>query len=77
LFSFFSTLTTAFSVYRGKTSISDFSAAGAVTGAFFTLNRGLPGAVSGGILGKHPLCPFNTINYGFIVSKINLSMKAA
>ncbi|KAM6310216.1 complex I assembly factor TIMMDC1, mitochondrial [Aegotheles albertisi] len=47
----FNTVSTGLSVYRNKTTISNFASAGAFTGALFRMNLGLQGLVSGLVFG--------------------------
>uniref|UniRef100_A0A0K8TKI9 Complex I assembly factor TIMMDC1, mitochondrial n=1 Tax=Tabanus bromius TaxID=304241 RepID=A0A0K8TKI9_TABBR len=44
-------ITTCVSVYRGKSSIYEYLAAGSVTGALYKVNMGLKGMAAGGIVG--------------------------
>ncbi|KGL84342.1 Translocase of inner mitochondrial membrane domain-containing protein 1, partial [Tinamus guttatus] len=47
----FNTVSTGLSVYRNKTTVSNFAAAGAFTGALFRMHLGLQGLVSGSVFG--------------------------
>ncbi|XP_076004896.1 complex I assembly factor TIMMDC1, mitochondrial [Genypterus blacodes] len=47
----FNTVSTGLSVYRDKSTISHYAAAGAVTGGLFRLNLGLRGLVAGSVIG--------------------------
>ncbi|NXY16945.1 TIDC1 factor, partial [Atrichornis clamosus] len=47
----FNTVSTGLSVYRDKTTISNFAAAGAFTGALFRMHLGLQGLVGGIVFG--------------------------
>ncbi|NXA47406.1 TIDC1 factor, partial [Nothocercus julius] len=47
----FNTVSTGLSVYRNKTTISNFAAAGAFTGALFRMHLGLQGLVGGSVFG--------------------------
>ncbi|KAM8873025.1 complex I assembly factor TIMMDC1, mitochondrial [Synchiropus picturatus] len=47
----FNSVSTGLSVYRDKYTLSNFAAAGAVTGGLFRLNLGLKGLVAGTIIG--------------------------
>ncbi|XP_074483763.1 complex I assembly factor TIMMDC1, mitochondrial [Sebastes fasciatus] len=47
----FNSVSTGLSVYRDKSTISHYAAAGAVTGGLFRLNLGLGGLVAGTIIG--------------------------
>ncbi|XP_072318062.1 complex I assembly factor TIMMDC1, mitochondrial [Eucyclogobius newberryi] len=47
----FNTVSTGLSVYRDKSPVSHFAAAGAVTGGLFRLNLGLGGLVAGSVIG--------------------------
>ncbi|XP_023251148.1 complex I assembly factor TIMMDC1, mitochondrial [Seriola lalandi dorsalis] len=47
----FNSVSTGLSVYRDKYSLSNYAAAGAVTGGLFRLNLGLGGLVAGTIIG--------------------------
>ncbi|XP_061539561.1 complex I assembly factor TIMMDC1, mitochondrial [Phycodurus eques] len=49
--SLFNSVSTGLSVYRDKYTLSNFAAAGAVTGGLFRLNLGLRGLVAGTIIG--------------------------
>lgn len=48
---FFSGIVTTISVYRGKSSIYEYLAAGTVTGTLYKVNLGLRGMAVGGLLG--------------------------
>jgi complex I assembly factor TIMMDC1 len=50
-FKLFSGIVTLMSVYRGKSSIWEYLAAGSATGAVYKLNMGLRGMAAGGIVG--------------------------
>ncbi|CAG2054370.1 unnamed protein product, partial [Timema podura] len=45
-------ITTSISVYRGKSSILEYLAAGCITGSCFKMNMGVKGMVVGGLLGS-------------------------
>ncbi|NXX17564.1 TIDC1 factor, partial [Podargus strigoides] len=47
----FNTVSTGLSVYRNKTTISNFASAGAFTGALFRMNLGLQGLAGGFVFG--------------------------
>ncbi|NWX15219.1 TIDC1 factor, partial [Aegotheles bennettii] len=47
----FNTVSTGLSLYRNKTTISNFASAGAFTGALFRMNLGLQGLVGGLVFG--------------------------
>ncbi|NXN96371.1 TIDC1 factor, partial [Rhinopomastus cyanomelas] len=47
----FNTVSTGLSVYRNKTTISNFASAGAFTGALFRMNLGLSGLAGGFVFG--------------------------
>nr|XP_009681037.1 PREDICTED: complex I assembly factor TIMMDC1, mitochondrial [Struthio camelus australis] len=47
----FNTVSTGLSVYRNKTTISNFAAAGAFTGALFRIHLGLHGLAGGSVFG--------------------------
>ncbi|NXA35194.1 TIDC1 factor, partial [Eudromia elegans] len=47
----FNTVSTGLSVYRDKTAISNFAAAGAFTGGLFRMHLGLQGLVGGSVFG--------------------------
>ncbi|NXC46362.1 TIDC1 factor, partial [Penelope pileata] len=47
----FNTVSTSLSVYRNKTTISNFASAGAFTGALFRMHLGLPGLAGGLVFG--------------------------
>lgn len=49
--SVFNCVSTGLSAYRDKVVVSNFAAAGAVTGALFRLNLGLQGLVGGSVIG--------------------------
>lgn len=51
-FFFFRGISTIVSRYRDKTSITDYSIAGLVTGALFKTNLGIKGMISGGFFGS-------------------------
>lgn len=48
---FYSGIITCVSVYRGKSSIFEYIAAGFITGSLYKLNLGLRGMAAGGIIG--------------------------
>ncbi|XP_009865388.1 PREDICTED: complex I assembly factor TIMMDC1, mitochondrial, partial [Apaloderma vittatum] len=47
----FNTVSTGLSMYRNKTTISNFASAGAFTGALFRMHLGLPGLAGGIVFG--------------------------
>ncbi|XP_025896430.1 complex I assembly factor TIMMDC1, mitochondrial [Nothoprocta perdicaria] len=47
----FNTVSTGLSVYRNKTAVSNFAAAGAFTGGLFRMHLGLQGLVGGSVFG--------------------------
>ncbi|XP_055020470.1 complex I assembly factor TIMMDC1, mitochondrial isoform X2 [Boleophthalmus pectinirostris] len=57
----FNTVSTGLSVYRDKSKLSHYAAAGAVTGGLFRLNLGLGGLVAGSIIGA-------VLGYGWLLS---------
>lgn len=48
---YFSGIITCISVYRGKSSIYEYLAAGSLTGSLYKVNLGLRGMAAGGIIG--------------------------
>ena len=58
-------------IYRNKQSVTDYSTAGACTGALYKFNLGPKGMVSGGIIGML----FGTIAGGLVILSLKLKGK--
>lgn len=72
LFGFSSGVSTVVSEYRNKSSISDYSIAGLVTGALFKTNLGIKGMISGGFFGSL----IGTVGGVAVISLLKLSGKS-